>query len=231
MNIFIALGNVMVYNNKRKVIKMIKFEKEKFSIRLSELMKNNGDTVYTLADAVHVTPGTISKYVNGKIEPRRPTIEAIALKYNINPVWLMGIEGVSKYLEDATENYRKIAILGTIAAGQPLLAEEYTEGYEYVSEKSKADFCLRIRGDSMTGARIYDGDIAFIRQQPDVENGEIAAVIIDGENATLKRVYKINGSVILHAENPKYTDMVFSKKDFREVKIVGKCIAVKFWIE
>lgn len=207
------------------------FNKIEFSKRLCELMKDNGDTVYTLAEAVHLSPGTISKYINGKLEPRRNTIEVIALYYKINPVWLMGAYGVEKYLDDAQESCVKVPIVGTIAAGQPLLADEYIEGYEYVPEKLKIDYCLRVKGDSMIGARIYDGDIVYIRKQSDVENGEIAVVIIDGEEATLKRVYKVNGSVILHAENPKYKDMVFSKKDFKDVQILGKCIAVKFWLE
>lgn len=207
------------------------FNRMEFAKRLSELMKNNGDTVYTLAEAVHLSPGTISKYTNGKLEPRRNTIEMIASYYNVNPVWLMGANEVEKYLEDALEKYHKVPIIGTIAAGKPILAEEYIEGYEYVSEKLKIDYCLKVKGDSMIGARIYDGDIAYIRKQPDVENGEIAVVIIDGEEATLKRVYKVNGTVILHAENPKYQDMVFSKRDFKDIRILGKCIAVKFWLE
>lgn len=79
----------------------------------------------------------------------------------------------------------------------------------------------------MINARIHDGDIVYIRKQPDVENGEIAAVIIDGEEATLKRVYKLNGNVILHPENPTYKDMIFSKKDFKQVRIIGKVKYVK----
>lgn len=101
------------------------FNKIEFSKRLSELMKDNDDTVYTLAEAVHLSPGTISKYTNGKLEPRRNTIEAIASYYNINPVWLMGANGVEKYLEDALEKYRKVPIIGTIAAGQPILQAHY----------------------------------------------------------------------------------------------------------
>lgn len=86
---------------------------------------------------------------------------------------------------------------------------------------------IRVKGDSMINARIFDGDIVFIRRQPDVENGEIAAVQIDGNDATLKRVYKINGNVILRPENPIYSDMVFSKKDMKAVQILGKAVFFK----
>jgi repressor LexA len=75
----------------------------------------------------------------------------------------------------------------------------------------------------MTGARILDGDIVCIQKQEDVDNGEIAAVMIDDE-ATLKRVYKLNGSVLLKAENPNFPDRIIGKKDKRIVKILGKAI-------
>ena len=77
----------------------------------------------------------------------------------------------------------------------------------------EADFSLRCHGDSMINARIMDGDLVFIRQQPDVDNGDIAAVLIDGE-ATLKRVYKYENQIILQPENPKYAPMVFPGRPF-----------------
>lgn len=201
------------------------FDINKFSERLRILMEEHGLNTYTLAEAVYLTPATISRYLNGKMEPKRSSIEVIASYFNVNPAWLMGAD-VDKYLE-SQNNVKKIPILGTIAAGAPILAEEYIEGYEYVPTDANVDFCLRVKGDSMINARIFDGDIVYIRKQPDVENGEIAAVIIDREEATLKRVYKIGGNVILRAENPKYKDLVFSKKDAKEIKIIGKAVFFK----
>ena len=118
---------------------------------------------------------------------------------------------------------KKVPLLGTIAAGIPIYAEENFDGYRESTEDVHADFCLKIKGDSMIGARINDGDIVFIRKQPDVENGEIAAVLIDGE-ATLKRVYKKNGSLVLQAENPKYAPIVCSTKTCDECIIMGKAV-------
>lgn len=88
----------------------------------------------------------------------------------------------------------------------------------------KVDFCLRVKGDSMINARIINGDLVFIRQQSDVQNGEIAAVLVDGEDATLKRVHKGTGTVTLHAENPNYPDQVFTRRDMRQVSIIGKAV-------
>lgn len=198
------------------------FDQQKFSERLLQLMSDNNETIYSLAEYLHLSPSAISRYTNATMKPKHLTIEAISSKYGINPIWLMGSDDVDKY-PDNIKLSKQIPILGTIAAGQPILAKQNIEGFEYVPDDVNVDFCLRIKGDSMTGARILDGDIVFIRQQPDVETGEIAAVMIDGE-ATLKRVYKINGSVILRPENPNYPEQVYSKKDMKDVSILGKAI-------
>lgn len=202
------------------------FDKDVFGKRLLELMADNNETTYSLAEHLHLSPPTISRYTTGDIAPKIPTIQSIAEKFGVNPAWLMGTEGAAKYTEN-TNRAKKIPIVGTIAAGQPILAQQHIEGYEYADESAKADFCLRVKGDSMVNARILDGDLVYIRQQPDAENGEIAAVIIDNEEATLKRIYKLNGTVILRAENPNYQDKIFSKKDMKNVRILGKAIMFK----
>lgn len=206
------------------------FDKELFASRVTELMDNNGDNTYTLAEYLDLTPPTISRYINKEMSPKTTTIESIARKYGVNPAWLMGTQGQPKYLVGDMPP-KKIPILGTIAAGQPILALENIIGFEYVPENVKSDFCLKVKGGSMINAKINDGDIVFIRQQPDVENGEIAAVIIDGEEATLKRVYKYPGTITLRPENPDYSEMVFDKKGFKNVTIIGKCTDVKFSLE
>ncbi|MBB6215632.1 repressor LexA [Anaerosolibacter carboniphilus] len=203
------------------------FNKEIFASRLQELMKDNDDTIYSLGEYLHLSPSSISKYINANMIPKHVMIDAIADKYNVNPVWLMGADVDKFNPTDKKNKSKQIPVLGTIAAGKPIMAQEYIESYEHVGYDEKVDFCLRVKGDSMVNARIFDGDIVFIRSQPDVENGEIAAVIIDGEEATLKRVYKVNGSIILRPENPQYQDFVFSKKDMKSVRILGKAISFK----
>ena len=119
---------------------------------------------------------------------------------------------------------KKIPMLGKIACGQPIMSEEVFDGYVQCNGNIHADFCLRAAGDSMINARIYDGDIVFIRQQPEVENGEIAAVSIDG-SVTLKRVYLGEDYVELKPENPTYKPLRFNKSDFNQFRILGKAIA------
>lgn len=103
-------------------------------------------------------------------------------------------------------------------------AEENIEGYMPCSH-IKADFCLRISGDSMIGARIYDGDIVYIKRQPTVQNGDIAAVLID-DSATLKRVYKTGDTLQLRAENPKYAPLNFTIDNCDNIRILGKAVAL-----
>ena len=122
---------------------------------------------------------------------------------------------------------RKVPLLGTIACGEPILAIENVEDYVDMDADTYADFALRCKGDSMINARIFDGDIVYVRKQSSVENGEIAAVLIKGleDEATLKRVYLDNDSIRLCAENPMYKDMIFMKEKMNDVEIIGKAVA------
>ena len=120
---------------------------------------------------------------------------------------------------------KEIPLLGTIACGEPILAEENIEEYIKADKDINAEFALRCKGDSMIEARINNGDIVYIHQQPDVENGEIAAVLI-GDEATLKRVYKYpeKGMLVLKPANPKYDDFIFVGEELETIKILGKAV-------
>lgn len=172
-----------------------------------------------------ISKSMISKWENDKEEPQKfSDVIALADFFKVKTDYLVGLTD-DKYGENV--EYKKIPVIGTIAAGVPIYAQQDIQGYEYVSPYEEIDFCLKVKGDSMIGARIYNGDVVFLKRQSDVENGEIAAVQIDGEEATLKRVYKVNGNVILRPENSKYKDFVFSKKDKKIVQILGKAIYFK----
>lgn len=121
-------------------------------------------------------------------------------------------------------NMRKIPLLGTIACGEPILAVENIDGDVDIPDHIHADFALRCKGDSMINARIFDGDIVYIRQQPDVENSEIAAVLI-GDEATLKRVYKAENQVTLMPANDTYPPMVYTGSQLDDIRILGKAVA------
>lgn len=119
---------------------------------------------------------------------------------------------------------RKIPLLGEIACGAPILAEEHIDEYIDIPKHIHADFALTCKGDSMINARIFDGDIVYIRQQESVENGDIAAVLIDSE-ATLKRVKLFDDHISLEPENPMYKPLVYWNEEMNDVRILGKAVA------
>ena len=135
-------------------------------------------------------------------------------------------EPATDYKNVMPVSVKQLPVLGDIACGMPIYAEERHESFVSVAEGLDADFCLKARGDSMVGARIFDGDVVFIRSQSTVENGEIAAVIL-GDEATLKRVYYYpnEGKLVLSPENPRYAPLVFVGRELENVKIIGKAVA------
>lgn len=177
----------------------------------------------------------ISNYISGKYKAKQDNLHIIAKALNISEAWLMGYDIPMERDDIRTDNnmfpsnisplpkHKKLPMLGEIACGEPIFAEENIDGYISCPENIDADFCLRCKGDSMIGARIQDGDIVYIRQQPDVENGEIAAVLIDNE-ATLKRVYKKSESIILQPENPAYEPLIFVREEMNNIRILGKAV-------
>ena len=119
---------------------------------------------------------------------------------------------------------KKIPLIGAIACGAPILAEEHIEDYVDTPTNIHADFALICKGDSMINARIFDGDVVYVRQQKTVENGEIAAVLIDNE-ATLKRVRLFEDHIVLEPENPHYRPLAFWGEEMNNIQILGKAVA------
>ena len=193
--------------------------------RLKQLRKERGLTLDRLAELVGTSKQTIQRYETGviaNIPPKR--VEALAQALGTTPGELMGwgseISGIMPI------SVKRLPILGEIACGEPIYATEEHESFVAADGTLDADFCLRADGDSMIGARIMDGDIVFIRQQDSVDNGEIAAVIINDE-ATLKRVYFYpeEGKLVLSPENPKYAPLVYVGRELDLIKIIGKAVA------
>lgn len=210
-----------------------------FANRLTSLIENSEETTYSLADKLSLTPATISRYTNGLMKPKVPTIKSIAQIFNVDDAWLMGYDVPMK--KDTNKSFNIFSIkgvlplprtnkkprLGVIACGEPILAEENIEDYDDVPDDIKCDFTLLCEGDSMVNARIFDGDIVYIREQPQVENGEIAACLVDGEfetKATLKRFYKYDDKIILQAENPAYPPFVYVSEEMNRVRVIGKAV-------
>ncbi len=192
------------------------------SKRIKSLRTSKGFTQEELGRLVGVRKAAVQKWESGQTTNlKRSTIEKLAKVFGVTGSYLMAIDDHTQKLD--TVRLKKIPMLGTIAAGEPILAEGYCEYYVEADQDINADFCIKVKGDSMINARILDGDLVFIRKQPDVEDGEIAAVLIDGE-ATLKRVYKMPGRIQLRAENPTYKPMDILAEDHSEVKILGKAV-------
>lgn len=126
---------------------------------------------------------------------------------------------------------RRLPMLGNVACGEPIFADESHESYVDADSDTDADFCLTAKGDSMINARIFDGDVLFVKSQPTVENGEIAVVLIEDE-ATVKRVYydKENNVITLAPENPVYKPMRYEGAALDQIRILGKVVSGQYKI-
>ena len=204
---------------------------------LTYLRKRKGLSQQELANTLKISRSAIGMYETGKREPDLETLEVFADFYNVDMNTLTGKAPVKKQtnkLPDtavpvAFSHLKRIPILGRIAAGAPIYAEENIEGYTFTDFNGGAEyFALRVRGDSMNAVRIYDGDLVIVRKQDIVENGEIAAVLIEQE-ATLKRFSRSGDIVTLmpQSTNPEHKPLVYNLKD-TSVKILGLVVQVQF---
>ncbi|SEH77702.1 repressor LexA [Halobacillus karajensis] len=197
-----------------------------FGEKLKSLRKIEGWTQEFVAKKIGVSKQTYSHYERENRTPSLKTIQKLAKIYDVDLDEIFGSENeqVKSEKEESVvyevPAFEKLPIVGQISCGNGEVAFEEIEGYEDTPKSwlnGGSYFYLRTKGDSMSGARIHDGDLVLIRQQPDVEDGEIAAVLIDDE-AVLKRVYKRNNTCILQSENPNYPPRFISD----DVKILGK---------
>ena len=189
-----------------------------------------------LSKDLKISKSAISQYLSGRSKDMpSERLYYICQYLNVSEAWLMGfdvpmervpavpaIPNCSNVYPISTQS---LPVLGKIACGEPIYMNEEKEVYTQKGTKIRADYIVIAKGDSMTGARINDGDIVFIRRQPTVENGEIAAVAI-GDTATLKRFYyyREQSMIILRACNPAYEDLVYVGEALEEVKVLGKAV-------
>lgn len=191
-------------------------------------------SVDELAEKLNKNRATIYRYENNEIE-NMPTsvLEPLAKVLQTTPAHLMGWEDENK--DPILENIpgiitpvqmKRIPILGTIACGDPIFAQENYDGYFMIDKNlPEADFILKAKGDSMIEAHIFDGDLVFLRKASDVDDGQIAAVLIDDE-ATLKRVSRDKDTVILQPCNKDYKPIIVQEKDDKQVLILGEMVGV-----
>lgn len=221
--------------------------KESTSIRLTRIIKErNLKQVDILSMAIpyckqygiKLNRSDLSQYVSGKVIPGQDKLTVLGLALNVSEAWLMGYDVPMERNPAPQDNNtiqmpsniiplpktsKTVPLIGTIACGAPILAEENVEALLPLPDFVHADFALRCKGDSMVDARIMDGDFVYIRKQPDVENGEIAAVLIEDE-ATLKRVYKHPNQIVLQPANTAYAPLVYTNEQLNSIRILGKAV-------
>lgn len=228
-----------------------------FKNNLTYQLDINNMTQVELAELLNVTPAAVNTWIKGIKLPRLSKVDKMCEIFNVTRSDLMDKSDENKDFADEvakefleimnSDDYKisteelikqysnltpirtkRIPMLGDIACGEPIFTDEDRESYVEVGTDIKADFCLRAKGDSMIGARILDGDIVFIRRQSIVDNGDIAAVVIN-EEATLKRVNynQEHNTLILLAENPAFPPMVYQNEELENIYILGKAIALQ----
>lgn len=221
----------------------------KFSMRLKEALDLRNMRQTELAEKIDVARSSITQYLKGEFVPRQDTLYKISKVLNVGEAWLMGfideMERVPDYKrhpsykeDDSIFQYDNIVpvinvdvpFIGNIQCGTPHEAVENAEikTVQFPEDfKIDFDFALKCKGDSMINAGIEENDYVFVRKQEIVNNGEIA-VVLNGEEATLKRFYHYpeKATIILRAENPTFDTMIFTGKEIEGIKIIGKAVAI-----
>ena len=194
-----------------------------FSTVFKNLRKDNNLTQAELAKKLGVAPSTVGMYERGQREPDFETLEKIANCFSVNMNTLLGKE------KDLSVSVGiKIPVLGKVAAGIPITAVENILDYEEISPEmaSSGDYvALKIQGSSME-PRMYEGDVVIVRVQSSVEHGEVAVVMVDGSEATVKKVQFQSSGILLQPFNPSYEPIFYSKEEVEKlpVQIFGKVV-------
>lgn len=215
-------------------IKLKQEIKRAFSYNLKYWLNKRNLKQIDLVNRLHLSKSTVSQWLNpnSRKMPSTTTLNKIAEILDVDLSDLLE-DNVASFKFSDIENIaplprtKRRPRLGVIACGEPILAQENIEDYDDVPEDMQCDFTLICQGDSMTGARINEGDIVYIKEQPIVDNGEIAACRVDGEfdsRVTLKRFFKYDDRVVLQSENPQYPPFVYIKEEMNKVHILGKAV-------
>lgn len=207
-------------------------EREIFASNFKRILNMRGKTQSEVADYLNVRTSTVSDWAKARKYPRVDKMQMIADYLGV----VISDLREQKLPENAypidISNYRRIPILGRISAGLPLYAEEHIEGYTLTDLNGGAEyFGLRVSGDSMNALRINEGDIIIVRRQEEVEQGEVAVVLVDGEDATVKRFYSSDTTVTLmpQSTNPEHKPQMYDLSK-TPIRVLGKVVEVKFLV-
>ena len=207
--------------------------KEDFAYRLQKAMSIRNIKATELSEKAHIPKSAISQYLSGLYEAKQKSIFKLATALNVSEAWLMGLDVPMNKSDDnilkkigaipfSSENMVKIPILGTVKAGYDYLAEENIVGtimvdFALVKDGSEY-FALKVKGDSMQPV-LSENDIVLIKRQTDCEDGQIAVVLINGEEATIKKVKKSSNGIWLQPFNNNYEPLVFTNDEIESVPV------------
>lgn len=200
-----------------------------FAKRLKKLRVNNGYSQAKLAQLLGCTQQAIARWETEKTSPDNESLVKIANLFRVSVDYLLGKSDLPLSNEvPVSAAVNRYPIIGTVKCGPDGLAYEYLDGFFTTSDEYSGDIRgFKCKGDSMKGEGINDGDIVLVRIQPDVENGELAVVVINGDEGTLKRIRKDTNYITLEAANPDYPSRTFAGEKMNEVHIVGRVIELK----
>jgi len=207
------------------------------SERLKEAMTASGKKQFDLSKETGLSHSSISRYISGVMEPKQRAIALLSKSLNVSEMWLWGYECPKERTSfigsfaQAKNDVCLIPVLGRVAAGVPIEAVEEILGYEEISRDMAANgehFALRIKGESMA-PKMSDGDIVVVRRQPDVDNGQTAVVLVNGDEATVKRIKKSDAGIMLMPTNPAYEPMFYSNDEIEQlpVTIIGRVVELR----
>lgn len=202
-----------------------------FRIRLKELRENAGLSQYKFADKFGVAQSTVGSWEAGKREPNFDTMQRLADFFNVSIDYLLGRQATMDSPTPSVPGSKWIPVLGAVAAGVPIEAIEDIEDYEEISPEMAASgdyFALRVEGDSME-PKISNGDVVIVRRQCDCETGDMAVVLVNGDEATVKRIKKRPEGLMLIPNNPAYEPMFYSAEEVQKlpVQILGKVVELR----
>lgn len=204
--------------------------KEEFANRLAKAMQIRNMKASELSEKAHIPKSAISQYLSGLYEAKQKSIFKLANVLNVSEAWLMGLDVPMESIPIKKIDKIKIPVLGKVKAGHDYLAQENIIGYESIDNVSDPEnyYALQVTGDSMEPL-FSDGDIAIVHKQDDFDSGNTCIILVNGDEATVKKVVKMDDGIDLIAMNPYYPVRHFTKNEMNEipVKVIGKVVEAR----
>jgi len=206
-----------------------------FTNRLNKAISLRNIKPIELSEKTGIDKSKISSYMSGRYKAKQDGVYLLAQALNVSEVWLMGYDVPMERQELESNVFpiddmpKKVPVIGRISAGLPMLATENIDGYEFAPSSQLKEgytyFYLKVQGDSMN-LKFNEGDIVLVQKQDDLENNEIGVILVNGDDATVKKYRKENGLVILEpmSTNPENIVQIYNPKDI-QIRIIGKVIS------